>query len=75
MSTPQEWQPISTAPKTGESILLGHGNSVWEDEWWDDELGGSGWMKCFVGGEHSGEAPTHWMPLPDPPKSEGVNQQ
>ena len=57
------WQPIETAPKTGESILLAHGNSVWIDEWWERD---NEWLEVSVGG-HQGEVPTYWMPLPDPP--------
>lgn len=62
----EAWQPIETAPTTGERILLAHGNSVWEDEWW---IGGS-WLECHETGTHRGEVPTHWMPLPEPPISE-----
>lgn len=63
-----EWQPIDTAPKTGETILIGHGNSVWEDEWSTDGY----WLRCIEGGDgdHENEVPTHWMPLPEPPKIE-----
>lgn len=57
------WQPIETAPKDGENILLGINlgylmyaqSSFWlADKWadWD-------WRK-----------PTHWMPLPEPPEDE-----
>lgn len=62
-----QWQPIETAPKTGERILIAHGNSVWEDEWWGDDDGY--WFECSQSGPHWGEAPTHWMPLPDPPEN------
>jgi hypothetical protein len=68
-----EWQPIETAPKDGTRILLGY-------YYFQDEGGGSQlvafWhqthrMWCstyqlFV--DDSPFAPTHWMPLPPPPK-------
>lgn len=60
------WQPISTAPEDGPEILL------WTDE---GVAGGAG---CAVGYYDEGtwrriglepvRHPTHWMPLPDPPK-------
>lgn len=66
-----DWQPIEAAPKTGERVLLGHAASVWEDEWWNGNE--ANWVECIdqphgFKGEHRGEIPTHWMPLPDPPK-------
>lgn len=66
-----EWQPIETAPR-GPWVLL----------WWpsitDCALVGyvlSGRWKCPIGsfdgyteGEDNLAGPTHWMPLPEPPK-------
>lgn len=65
-----EWQPIKTAPKSGEpwpartttEVLLTDGNSIylgfWNGHSWDD------------GDFHDdmGEM-THWMPLPELPTS------
>lgn len=62
------WQTIDTAPKDGTSILAwpcysGHG--VCQVEWkamkrvkgrWEHQ-----WGRCVP------IAPTHWMPLPEPP--------
>lgn len=59
-----QWQDISTAPKDGTVILLGRTGyqplyqGHWTknpDEWWVGMLGIS-------------VKPTHWMPLPEPPK-------
>jgi hypothetical protein len=53
---PKGWQPIATCPQDG-SWFLG----------WNDDCG------CFVWRDGPGlitgedPAPTHWMPLPDPP--------
>ena len=75
------WRQIETAPKDGRTVLIfGKPNNlvINGDELltfkqaaiytaaWDeiDEafcLSGGSWLGPFV-------APTHWMPLPDPPK-------
>jgi hypothetical protein len=60
-----EWQPISTAPKDGTSILIfeaqvGTSGVVRVSRWRDDTIS-SGW----AGAEN---APSHWLPLPLPPQ-------
>ena len=62
------WQPIATAPKDGTEILLGHGNSVWIDEWVKFEDGAACWMMCDQWSEP--ETPSHWMLLPEPPDNQ-----
>lgn len=61
-----EWNPIETAPKDGQRLL------VWS-EWfgttmiafWQD-FGG---YKCWEGENgHRKLKPTHWMPLPKAPR-------
>ena len=59
-----DWQPIETAPKTGEIILVGHGNRVWISEWLGPE-------SCWLDSEVD-EWPSHWMPMPDPPDLPGI---
>lgn len=59
-----EWQPIETAPKSGERILLvidhgPHGDKVWTGLWAGD------WIVSYGKAQSH---PTHWMPLPEPPK-------
>jgi len=72
-----EWRDISTAPKDGTTVLLfsnknglgwnitGYGR--WEGG--DDIV--SGWVSFGMiepGGNLGLASPTHWMPLPSPPK-------
>lgn len=60
------WQPIESAPKNTDILLYWHDN-VWIGRFYQ----GSGyWSLCDYGGFEDGEdAPTHWMPLPEPPSS------
>jgi DNA-binding XRE family transcriptional regulator len=64
----EKWQPIETAPKDGEAVLLGHSNASFSG-WWDQRSGGwvDGCTDAFD--ELSHYEPTHWMPLPAPPSS------
>lgn len=64
-----EWQPIETAPKDGTRILVFGpycgglpimATSKWLP-WTEDRVEKGCWYA-------NGVAPTHWMPLPDPPK-------
>jgi|TARA_R110000803_G_scaffold53140_4_gene109082 hypothetical protein len=77
----QGWQPIETAPmkRNGPHIIATDGRSVGICYW---HVGGplhrhrgTGWMGCAevvwkTGGDDETETlnPTHWMPLPEPPK-------
>lgn len=66
MST--EWQPIETAPRGGGEFLgwdasLELMDKTWEG-WEDDGVPAylrSDWVQWY---------PTHWMPLPTPPKTQ-----
>lgn len=58
----QPWHPIATAPKDGSSILACvPGGQVRVVQW---DIRGSSWEEC----EWHTVFPTHWMPLPPPPK-------
>lgn len=73
------WQPIETAPKDGTSIILCRGADA--DglpieplglfcqcaAWWGDE--GGRWVVYAdqIQDPDLFFAPTHWMPIPDPP--------
>lgn len=60
-----EWQPIETAPHDGTSVLawIPHPHSGWvEIVWWDGRFfDAARYLDTY-------EQPSHWMPLPDPPK-------
>ena len=66
-----EWQPIETAPKDGSAILGAWQclNKTWDMDamFWFEEDGEGAWFDYFGDYDHS---PTHWMPLPEPPKEE-----
>lgn len=67
-----EWQPIETAPKDRKAILVycSERKNTYTAIW--GKVGGfwneDGW--AHFGGNNNGmyEKPTHWMPLPPPPK-------
>jgi hypothetical protein len=70
-----EWQPIETAPKDGTTLILG---------WLQRDRVSIGWFgpKLSTHGVNYGDdwgygtewdckystPPTHWMPLPEPPR-------
>lgn len=75
-----EWQPIETAPKDSTDVLLfgkqfhNSGLKKFIGHWASDLSGEEqppfeGWFYLISHGEYSScwEAPTHWMPLPEPP--------
>jgi len=67
-----EWMDISTAPRDGTVILIAGAGAV--QPWvtcsrWTD----AGWYEINLDDTdcHSHpDYPTHWMPLPDPPKEQ-----
>ena len=75
-----EWQPIETAPKDGTEILL-----LKEIRWVngdskDGRIGNGYWIAPYWFEQKTEiwrsridtwiDAPTHWMPLPEPPKKD-----
>jgi len=75
-----DWQPIETAPKTTRAILVWvPENKCTFAVWWDSdhEMENRESRPCWKiwgGGYRSfldlynGYRPTHWQPLPEPPK-------
>lgn len=62
----EKWQPIETAPKDGEAIILTNGGAVvygyFEEDcnkWLYHDYPDNYNLYPFI--------PTHWMPLPEPP--------
>lgn len=58
-----EWQPIETAPKDGKTIIL----VVEYGYVYTGIFHNDGYCQDLTG---AGLDPTHWMPLPQPPKQE-----
>jgi hypothetical protein len=85
-----EWQPIETAPKDETEVFLwipgvsnypiaGHYTSAErvEEDYGDPEYMEEGWYLGYGYPGDLGEEtyePTHWMPLPNPPKSESNHE-
>jgi hypothetical protein len=77
-----EWQPIETAPKDVDRILIADAGAVEVGEWvpWTTYVSDlqAGWRDAkYEDGDEWGSKrtfdqnkrqPTHWMPLPSPPK-------
>ena len=79
------WQPIETAPRTGRTLLLGYFNEKgnWRtlrgqwfsaeeiEESWEIYDSPEGWYETPVEGEECFfTEPTHWQPLPEPPREQ-----
>lgn len=70
-----EWQPIKTAPRDGTPVLIwdnGVYRAHWSEEAHDYKFEDyPGWQifDCEDGFYSvASKSPTHWMPLPEPPK-------
>lgn len=61
-----KWQPIDTAPKDGTQFLAWDGVCVENIKWWSG-MWVTSWCNDADYANHG--APTHWMPLPEPPSS------
>jgi hypothetical protein len=68
-----KWQPIETAPKDGTPVLIHLNGGMTRIACWKERGAfGAGWRDPIGHAEHAailGE-PSHWMPLPDPPRSQ-----
>jgi hypothetical protein len=64
-----QWQPISTAPKDGTAVWVGHAAGLMIPAFFRSSLGGGFWVELYT------DLPTHWrpmvwQPLPNPPQAE-----
>ena len=66
-----QWQPIETAPKDGTKIL-GAWPQLRKHKWWTIQpifFYYGAWIHGWDEDEDLALHPTHWMPLPEPPKT------
>jgi hypothetical protein len=76
-----DWQPIETAPTDGRWLMLFVPDEIpeqvvgywgWTDLPKDHEDFWEGWLyadEILSNHVPEGPAPTHWMPLPEPPEA------
>lgn len=57
------WRPIETAPKDGTGLLVYSDERIISAMW---SVGADDWVEVVHG--YTFYDPTHWMPLPEPPK-------
>lgn len=65
------WQPIETAPKDGTEILVFVGGTIIIGSWSNGSvLRDEGWYDAEAGVKFVNGLldPTHWQPLPSPPR-------
>ncbi len=63
------WQPIETAPKDWTHVLVADGNRLIGEVYYQRHVGE--WVYANMSADDDGALvgdPTHWMPLPEPPK-------
>jgi hypothetical protein len=70
-----QWQPIETAPKDGTEFLVSNGSSIGFASYWGDGKIHSHFASTKQSFFGDGSCvllrdPTHWMPLPQPPKEQ-----
>lgn len=66
----KEWQPIETAPKTGRHLARMKDGAMSVIVWLSadhPDADGAGWYEHW---QFDPVEPTHWMPLPQPPKEQ-----
>lgn len=67
-----EWQPIETAPKDETPVLVYAESGMFVVRWLNRQNYNEGWWHIddnrYGPFAVRGPLPTHWMPLPEPPK-------
>jgi len=69
-----EWQPIETAPRGWEDIILFDPNANGREVcagYFSEKDGGK---NCWMSADGYQVRPTHWMPLPEPPQADGLGK-
>jgi hypothetical protein len=70
------WQPIETAPRDGTSILVYADYKMFVARWIEQNPYCPGWWHVddnkYDQFALCGHEPTHWMPLPEPPKYDNL---
>lgn len=74
-----DWQPISSAPKDRTKVLLYQPDGVWRSIRRGEEISTGYWHQpanpaspgFWCSSIVANIRPTHWMPLPAPPRPEG----
>lgn len=69
LSEHEGWRPIKSAPKDGTRVMFWNGDSMSVGGWSDDEFEAHPEPRFNLDGCY-GQQPTHWRPLPSPPKAE-----
>ncbi len=69
-----DWQPIETAPKDGDDILVWGPGLCCLVVGWDDSGDLDFPWATLDGPKYFDKAFTHWMPLPRPPENEGTQR-
>jgi hypothetical protein len=65
-----EWISVKERmPKEDEVVLVFGGRSIYTAYYGENRYGGIGWHK--LNSKYHNCNPTHWMPLPEPPKEGG----
>ena len=64
------WQPIETAPRDGANVLLFFpwnqlGENIVTEGFWLEDFW---WTLIWKVSPAKDHAPSHWMPMPEPPK-------
>lgn len=71
------WKPIETAPKDGYILFTGHrGKAIDVGHWGSTTYDRSAkrYRQGWTASPGSVSNPTHWMPLPTPPATEGAGE-